>query len=194
MLSCLCHTLSARSNVLTGLPVLISALPLAVLHPAPGHPSILLESGPGHITSLLSVLLCPFTPVLPADKGCSLALLLLGLICSKQAAYLCLHLPGQALFIPPILAQRLSDGPGRATLLGTHLTLGTSVPHLASANVCDLLSMFIVHVTSMSPAHRGGSVMFIQQKAGRMLCFLGPYFLDHEMEALRPKAAGAFLP
>lgn len=75
----------------------------------------------------------------------------------------------------------------------SHL-LGTSVPHLASVDMCDMLSVSMLHVISGCLAHTGCSVMFIQQQAGGILCFFGNHILAYEMEGLHPMVGGAYLP
>lgn len=101
----------------------------------------------------------------------------------------------QALLIPPVLAQRscLMAQLQQSFPITSHL-LGTSVPHLASSDMCDVLSVSMLHVISVCLAHTGCSVMFIQQQAGGILCFFGPHILAYEMEGLHPMVEGAYLP
>lgn len=89
-----------------------------------------------------------------------------------------MDLPDQALLILPILAQRLSDDPGRAAFLATHNLLGTSVPHLASEDAKSTVCVFCYF--SVFCTQKGLSHVY-STEAWMDVGFFGPYFLDHEM-------------
>lgn len=70
----------------------------------------------------------------------------------------------------------------------TSQPLGVSVPHFTPADVCDILSVSVLHVTSVCPTHTECS---FSTEGWRVLSFFGPHFLAYKMEALCPMVTGA---